>query len=85
MVEKNMVEIPYGDFVKLIKTAGRVEAALAVLRTETGNYVKCPLMNSRCDSCGAAEEDCQDCKAESKRRKDCQREREGIENEFIPD
>lgn len=43
------------------------------------------LMNSRCDSCGAAEEDCQDCKAESKRRKDRQREREGIENEFIPD
>ena len=44
MVEKNMVESPYGDFVKLIKTAGRVEAALAVLRTETGNYVKCPEM-----------------------------------------
>ena len=43
------------------------------------------LMNSRCDSCGAAEEDGQDCKAESKRRKNRQREREDIENEFIPD
>lgn len=44
MGEKNMVEIPYEDFVKLTKTAGRVEAALALLRTETGSYVKCPEM-----------------------------------------
>lgn len=44
MGEKNMVTIPYEDFTKLTKTAGRVEAALAVLRTETGNYVKCPEM-----------------------------------------
>ena len=44
MVEKNMVEIPYEDFAKLMRTAGRVEAALAVLRTETGSYVKCPEM-----------------------------------------
>lgn len=43
------------------------------------------LMNSRCDSCGAAEEDCRECKAASKRRKDRQREREDTENEFIPD
>lgn len=35
---------PYEDFAKLMRTAGRVEAALAVLRTETGNYVKCPEM-----------------------------------------
>lgn len=41
MGEKNMVEIPYEDFVKLTKTAGRVEAALALLRSETGSYVKC--------------------------------------------
>lgn len=46
MVEKNMVEIPYEDFVKLMKTAGRVEAALAILRSETGIYVKCPDMIS---------------------------------------
>lgn len=44
MGEKNMVAIPYEEFVKLTKTAGRVEAALAVLRTETGSYVKCPEM-----------------------------------------
>lgn len=44
MGEKNMVTIPYEDFTKLMKTAGRVEAALAVLRTETGNYVKCQEM-----------------------------------------
>ena len=44
MGEKNMVEIPYEDFVKLMKTAGRVEAALALLRSETGSYVKCPEM-----------------------------------------
>ena len=43
------------------------------------------LMNSRCDSCGSAEEDCRKCKCESKRRKDRKREREDIENEFIPD
>lgn len=41
-------------------------------------------MNSRCDSCGAAEEDCRKCRVASKRRKDRQREREDIENEFIP-
>lgn len=39
-----MVAIPYEDFVKLMKTAGRVEAALALLRSETGSYVKCPEM-----------------------------------------
>ena len=44
MGEKNMVTIPYEDFAKLMRTAGRVESALAVLRTETGNYVKCPEM-----------------------------------------
>lgn len=44
MGEKNMVTIPYEDFAKFMRTAGRVEAALAVLRTETGNYVKCPEM-----------------------------------------
>lgn len=40
----NMVTIPYEDFAKMMKTAGRVEAALAVLRTETGSYVKCQEM-----------------------------------------
>ena len=40
----NMVIIPYEDFAKMMKTAGRVEAALAVLRTETGSYVKCQEM-----------------------------------------
>ena len=44
MGEKNMVAIPYEEFVKLTKTAGRVEAALALLRSETGSYVKCPEM-----------------------------------------
>lgn len=44
MVEKNMVAIPYEDFAKLMKTAGRVEATLAILRSETGIYVKCPDM-----------------------------------------
>lgn len=44
MVEKNMVEIPYEDFAKLMRMAGRVEAALAILRLETGTYVKCPEM-----------------------------------------
>lgn len=40
----NMVTIPYEDFAKLMRTAGRVEAALAILRSETGTYVKCPEM-----------------------------------------
>lgn len=40
----NMVTIPYEDFAKLMRTAGRVEAALAILRSETGTYVKCPDM-----------------------------------------
>lgn len=44
MGEKNMVEIPYEDFAKLMRMAGRVEAALALLRSETGSYVKCPEM-----------------------------------------
>ena len=44
MGEKNMVTIPYEDFARLMRTEGRVEAALAVLRTETGSYVKCPEM-----------------------------------------
>lgn len=44
MSEKNMVTIPYEDFAKLMRTAGRVEAALAILRSETGTYVKCPEM-----------------------------------------
>lgn len=38
MGEKNMVAIPYEDFAKLMRTAGRVEAALALLRSETGSY-----------------------------------------------
>lgn len=41
MGEKNMVTIPYEDFAKLMRTTGRVEAALAILRSETGIYVKC--------------------------------------------
>lgn len=41
MGEKNMIEVPYEDFAKLMRTAGRVEAALALLRSETGSYVKC--------------------------------------------
>ena len=41
MDEKNMVEIPYEDFAKLMRMAGRVEAALAILKLETGIYVKC--------------------------------------------
>lgn len=44
MGEKNMVTIPYEDFAKLMRTAGRVDAALAILRSETGTYVKCPDM-----------------------------------------
>lgn len=40
----NMVTIPYEDFAKLMRIAGRVEAALAILRSETGIYVKCPEM-----------------------------------------
>lgn len=44
MDEKNMVEIPYEDFAKLMRMAGRVEAALAILKSETGIYVKCPDM-----------------------------------------
>lgn len=42
MDEKKMVTIPYEDFAKLMRMAGRVEAALAILRSETGIYVKCP-------------------------------------------
>lgn len=41
MDEKKMVTIPYEDFAKLMRMAGRVEAALAILRSETGIYVKC--------------------------------------------
>lgn len=44
MDEKKMVTITYEDFAKLMRTAGRVEAALAILRSETGTYVKCPEM-----------------------------------------
>ena len=44
MGDKNMVTIPYEDIAKLMRTAGRVEAALAILRSETGTYVKCPEM-----------------------------------------
>lgn len=44
MDEKKMVTIPYEDFAKLMRTAGRVEAALAILRSETGTYVKCTEM-----------------------------------------
>lgn len=40
----NMVIIPYEDFAKMMKTVGRVEAALTLLRSETGSYVKCPEM-----------------------------------------
>lgn len=43
-MEKNMVTIPYEDFARLMRTEGRVEAALALLRSETGSYVKCPEM-----------------------------------------
>ena len=50
MGEKNMVTIPYEDFAKLMRTAGRVEAALAILRSETGTYVKCPEMIAILDS-----------------------------------
>ena len=46
MGEKNMVTILYEDFAKLMRTAGRVKAALAILRSETGIYVKCPEMIS---------------------------------------
>lgn len=42
MGEKIM--IPYEDFKDLMKTKGRVEAALALLRADIGNYVKCPAM-----------------------------------------
>lgn len=44
MDEKTMVTIPYEDFAKLMRIAGRVEAALTILRSETGIYVKCPDM-----------------------------------------
>lgn len=44
MDEKKMVTITYEDFAKLMRMAGRVEAALAILRSETGIYVKCPEM-----------------------------------------
>lgn len=44
MGEKNMVTIPYEDFAKLTRMSGRVEAALVLLRSETGSYVKCPEM-----------------------------------------
>lgn len=44
MDEKKMVTIPYEDFAKLMRMAGRVEAALAILRSETWTYVKCPEM-----------------------------------------
>ena len=44
MDEKKMVTIPYEDFAKLMRIAGRVEAALDILRSETGIYVKCPDM-----------------------------------------
>lgn len=44
MDEKKMVTIPYEDFAKLMRIAGRVEAALAILKSEIGIYVKCPEM-----------------------------------------
>lgn len=44
MGEKNMVTIPYEDFAKLMRIAGRVEAALVILRSETWTYIKCPEM-----------------------------------------
>ena len=44
MDEKNMVTIPYEDFLRMARIEGRVEAALALLRAETGSYVKCPEM-----------------------------------------
>lgn len=40
----NMVTIPYEDFAKLMRIAGRVEAALVILRSETWTYIKCPEM-----------------------------------------
>ena len=44
MDEKKMVTVPYEDFAKMMRMAGRVEAALALLRSDTGSYVKCPEM-----------------------------------------
>ena len=44
MDEKKMVTIPYEDFAKLMRTAGRVEAALVLLKTGTGSYVRGPEM-----------------------------------------
>lgn len=44
MSEKIMITIPYEDFKMLMEMNGRAKAALAVLRAETGNYVKCPEM-----------------------------------------
>jgi hypothetical protein len=44
MGEKNMVEIPYEDFKALMEQKGRVEAALALLKTGTGSYVRGPEM-----------------------------------------
>ena len=44
MGEKNMVTIPYEDFANMMRMAGRVEAALAVLKADIGDYVKRPTM-----------------------------------------
>ena len=44
MGEKNMVTIPYEDFANMMRMAGRVEAALALLKTGTGSYVRGPEM-----------------------------------------
>lgn len=43
-MEKNMVTIPYEDFANMMRMAGRVEAALAILKADIGDYVKRPTM-----------------------------------------
>lgn len=40
MDEDNMIGIPYEDFKALMEQKGRVEAALALLKTGTGSYVR---------------------------------------------
>lgn len=44
MDEENMIGIPYEDFRALMEQKGRVEAALALLKTGTGSYVRGPEM-----------------------------------------
>lgn len=44
MGEKNMVTIPYEDFLRMARIEGRVEAALDLLKADIGDYVKRPTM-----------------------------------------